>query len=207
MTFSAPDLADKFDLIRDALEWAVNDSIRIFWKHQALEGRNREPNQVWGELMPFSITRLGTDEIRYENIGSNPVTALQAVQCGNRLLTFQLNMRSRSQEHRTSAWMAATRGQMRISSPHVRTTWFTQANELGLATVGDVIPMPDGYVNDDRIEDVSVMEFAINTVLNETDAANIVYLIDQIKASTGFKNVDGNDWPSGLQLTNEVMPP
>jgi hypothetical protein len=202
MTFQAPDLPVKFEAFREALEWA--SGVKIFWRHQSLEGRHREANEVWGELQIFNIQKLGIDDIRYVETGVS-AAPLKATQCGNRILKFQLNMRSRSQEHRQTGWYAATKAQQRINSPFVRTKWL-DANELALATVGDVIDAPDGFEWDNRVEDIAVLEFDMNTILTDVDDAAVVGCIETIKASTGFKNVDGNDWPSSLQLDDEVMP-
>ena len=202
MTFQAPDFPVKFEAFRDALAWAT--SCKIFWRNQANEGRHREANEVWGVLQILRISRLGMDEIRRVETGV-PDYPSQDTQCGIRLLQFQLNMMSRSQEHYQTAWYAAMGAQMRINSPFSRTKWLNP-NELALTTMGDIMDVPGGVMWDDRAEDVAILEINMATALTDIDAASVGGWIETIRASTGFKNVDGNDMDSSLQLTDEVMP-
>jgi hypothetical protein len=199
VTYQVPDLPEKFEAFREALQWATG--CEIFWMNQALEGRHREANRVWGELQIFEFSTIGVDENRYTEEAGN----LQITQCGNRELTFQLNMKSRSQEHRDSAWYAASKAQMRINNHFVRDQWL-KPNELSFTSAQMIKDTVGGMMWDDRTEDVAILEINMTTVLNDADASNIVSWIETIEASTGFKNPVGNDLDSSLQLDDEVMP-
>ena len=192
-----------FEQIRKALEWASKTD--IFWFGRSDEGRHRKANYVWGEIQIFRISAVGVDEVRRTEIGSPVVTNLQECLSGNRLVDFQVNFMSRSQAHENSAWYAATLAQTRIRAPFVRSKFGTEG-EFALATVGAVVDNIDGRLFEGRKEDLAILEFSVNAVVNETDEAMLVSWIETIEASTGFKKSGGTSLDSSLQLDDEVMP-
>lgn len=198
--FNYPDVPDKLAQFRSALMWATG--CEIVWKNQNDGGRVRESNKVWGELTLLSILGLGVDEIRNEETGTVSCPRVETL-CGHRILNFQLDMRSRSQDHPKSAWYRALRAQTRMRYPYVRTTYLTPF-EMSINTVSQILN--NSFAFDNRVEDVAILEFAINTVLNDQDAATVGTWIEHIEVTSDFKNAGGVSWDSSLQLTDEVMP-
>ncbi len=195
MIFDYPDLSHKFEAFREALEFSSGHE--IFWINQNEGGIVREENTVWGELKPLSIASVGIDEKRNEETGdaTNP---RQEVICGNRIIRFQLNMRSRDQEHTYTGWYAAEATRTKLRSAFVRDQ-FLDPYDLSIATVGDVIDVPEVF--DERLEDVAILEFNLNTTLNITDAAMVGTWIEEIEVTSNLIPLD-----TSLQWNDEVIP-
>lgn len=204
MTVQHPDIPTSLEDFRRALEWA--SGVEVFWMNQSLEGRNREACERWVEMHPVNIRKIGTDEVRYIDTGAAaPDFPLKEAVSGNRVINMDLKFWSRSQVPANSAWWLASQTQNKIQHPHIRRTWLTGAC-LGINTVGDILDDVAGSEFDDRVEDVAVMEVSLNAVITSIEDAILVSCIEEIKATTGFKNIDGSNLDSSLQLNDEVIP-
>lgn len=195
MGFNFPDFPQKFDALRDALIWA--SGCDIFWINQNDGGIVREENKVWGELKPLRISSVGVDEKRNEETddATNP---RREIICGNRIIQFQLNMRSRNQEHRYTGWYAAEEARTKLRSDFALNRFF-KPFDLGIATISDILDVPETF--DDRLEDIAILEINLNTSLNITDAAMVGTWIESIEATSNLIPLGAS-----LQLNDEVMP-
>jgi len=182
MLFEAPDVKKKLESFENFLTWATGKE--FFWANQNDGGRVREPNTVYGMLRVTDIAKTGTDEIRNKDLGTgnNP---RQEILNGLRIINIQLNMCSRSQEHEQDALYSAMRVQTRINYPYVRDTFLTPF-ELAVNEVSNIVNVPDGKTFDDRIEDVAILNFKLNTVLTDNDAAAVGTYIEQIEFTSQF---------------------
>jgi hypothetical protein len=204
--FEHPDLDKKMEAVRDWLAWCSESN--IIWIDQKDGGNFRKANRVWGELRPRQITRQGTDEIRYEDVDNQAGDAefpRQDVLISWRQIAFELRMRSRDQEHRQSAWYAATRADARSSHRYGRNRWL-KPMDLAFADAEAVVNMPTIIEWDDRIEDVANWEFRLNTFLCDRDAAAVGTWIESIEVSSNIRNVVGEPLDASLQLNEESMP-
>ncbi len=168
------------------------------WENKP-EPRVRQSNRVWATIAFAGLVPLGTDGVRHDETGdaTNP---RQEVRQGDRLFKIQIKVKSRDQNHRMTAWYAASQVQLRLNQTYAKEKWL-DPNDLKIATVGEVIPMP-AVLHDNRFEDVAVLEVAFNTTIYDTDAASIGTWIEQAEVSSA---VDG--WDSSLELDDETMPP
>ena len=200
MTFQSPTLPTKFDALKEALEWA--SGCTLYWQGQNT-GRRREAGEVWGEVRLFSMRGIGTEELTYTDTEDGSDNPVQVNQIGQRLLTFQLHLRSRSQAHASSAWLAGARAQQRLRAPYSVQT-FLKPNQMSIAYIGTV--QDTGAQWDSRIEDLAILEFSINTVLTDIDTENVTTYIEHIEASSGTKDVTGTLLPADVQWDEEVIP-
>ena len=201
MTYQHPDLPEKFDKLREALEWA--SGCEVVWLLQDDGGRVREPNEVWGELQIFSMSNLGTDDVIYTESG-DPDNPRQDVVVGYRLINFQLRFRSRNNEHANSSWYAASKTQTRLNSPYSRTA-FLEPLCMGLASHVSITEVLGGVTFDQRIEGATIVEFSITTAVTDIDAAAIGSWIEAVEVTSRMKDVIGDDLPASLQWDEELI--
>lgn len=210
MSFVYPDPATKMDAIRDGLCWGAD--VPVVWINQNDGGRVREAHQVWGELRPRQITKIGQDERRdtdLEAVTPALPAALdeprQSCIVALRNLNMELRLRSRSQEHRNSAWFAGALAQINIGSEHMREKYFKPFG-LSFVNARDVVDMPDMRIHDDRIEDVAVLEFDIETFFIMEDATMFGTWIEQVEVTSKLRDCSGALLDASIQLDKELMP-
>lgn len=175
--FEHPDLDMKMDAVRSWLCWCAE--VKVAWLDQSDGGRVREANTVWGMLRPRRIVAQGVDEVRYIDVPSNVENPRQEMIVGWRAITFDFRTHSRDQNHRQSAWYAATRAQLRARYRYGKDKWL-KPFDMSLATIEDVVNMPEVKEWDDRVEDVANMEFTLNTFLCDKDASAVGTWIEQV---------------------------
>lgn len=203
--FEYPDLDQKMDAIKKWLRWCTE--IEVVWIDQDDGGRVRESQKVWGELRPRRIVTLGVDETRYEdvdNLAGDARYPRQDTIIGQRQLMLELRTKSRDQNHRQSAWYAATRAQLRVRYLYGKNKWLAPF-DLSLATVADVVNMPEIKIKNDRIEDIANLEFTLNTFLCDKDTAAIGTWIEHVEVSSDLKNAGGTSLDPSIQLDKELM--
>lgn len=199
--FEYPDLDQKFDALREALEWAAG--CKVVWINQKDGGRVREPREVWAELKPRMIQNIGK-EIRNEIRVNDAVTPRQELLIGRRVIAFELRFKSRNQEHKRSAWYAASRAQLRLGSRYIKGTWLQPFN-WGLATVGEIVDL-EQYVLD-RAEDVANLEFDLNTFVTDKDASAIGTWIEHVEVSSNkLRHTAAIQANGAIQLDEELLP-
>ena len=200
MTLARPDYADKFDALKSWACWATG--LRVVWENQATK-QIREAGRPWGELSFQSLAPVGPDVTVYEDVDNDDGDAVNPRQdliCGHRILNVLLRTKSRSQEHRASAWFALAQAQGKYRSSYGRSQ-FLDPNDLKLNEVGEVLSLPP-ILHDNRLEDVAVLELSYNTVFVDTDLAAIGTWIEQAEVTSDFRDLDDS-----LQLAAELMPP
>lgn len=210
MSFVHPDPAEKMNAIRDGLCWAAD--VPVVWIDQTDGGRVREANEVWGELRPRQITKRGQDERRDTDL-EDVTPALpapleqprQSCIAALRNLNMELVLKSRSQEHRASAWFAGTRAQIKIGSEYMREKYLKPVG-LSFVNARDVINMPSMTIHDDRIEDVALIEFDMETFFIDEDATMFGTWIEQVEVSSTLKHSASVPLDASIQLDKELMP-
>jgi hypothetical protein len=199
--FQYPDLPIRFDELKKAVSWAAE--IEAVWIDQDDGGIVREANKPWIELRPKRFTSVGTDEIRNEDL-ETPLTEgtldypRQEVLVSWQQVFFEARFRSRSQQHKMSGWYAGVRFKTRMKSRYALQKWL-KPMLFSVADIGDVLNMPDVKVEDDRVEDVAIIEFSLNTVLCESDESGLGTWIDRCLVSSDL------DCYTGPELVDEVM--
>lgn len=199
--FEYPDLPKRMEEVKRAVAWA--SGIDVFWRDQDDGGVVRK-GKPWVELRPRTFREIGIPDKRQEDLETAETEGTlenprQEVQVSWKEIDFEARFRSRSQEHRMTGWYAAVRAQSKLRSTYAKDTFF-KPYELGLATVGDVLNMPEVKLVADRTEDLAVLEFTFNATLCEVDEAALGTWIDRCLVTSDLSPLD-----SSLQLNNEVM--
>lgn len=203
MTLGYPDLSKRLDAIRDAVAWA--SKVKVLWIDQTDRVRAREANIPWIELQPRRIEKTNRTDVMHldlETAGTEGTLEFprQEVSVSHCTIHLQARGRSRSQRPLESGWYALTRVQNRINTTYPKNKWI-RPNNLAFSEMGsEVLNMPTLQINDNRIENNAILEFAYDTVLCEVDAANVGTWIDRVLVSSDIQTMDDS-----LQLDEEVM--
>jgi hypothetical protein len=181
--FEYPDLPKRMEAVKKAIAWAAG--IDAVWRDQDDGGVVRK-GKPWVELRPRTFREIGIPDKRQEDLETAETEGTlenprQEVQVFWKEIDFEARFRSRSQKHKMTGWYAA---------PY----------ELGLATVGDVLNMPEVKLVADRTEDLAVLEFTFNATLCEVDEAALGTWIDRCLVTSDLSPLDDS-----LQLDDEVM--
>jgi hypothetical protein len=190
------------EAVKKAIAWAAD--IHAVWRDQDDGGVVRKANKPWVELRPRTFREVGIPDKRQEDLETpenegtleNP---RQEVQVFWKEIDFEARFRSRSQKHKMTGWYAAVRAQSKLRSTYVKDT-FLKPFDLGLATVGDVLNMPEVKLVADRTEDLAVLEFTLNATLCEVDESALGTWIDRCLVTSNLIPLDDS-----LQLNDEVM--
>lgn len=207
MSYDYPDLSRRLDAVKDAVAWA--SGVNAVWIDQNDGGRVRQPNKAWIELRPRRILDAGTQDVRHVDLETPETEGTlefprQEVYVLHKEIQFEARARSRSQEHTESGWFALMKTQDRLFQSYAINRWM-KPNYMARNKMGDVVNMPRLKVFDNRVEDVAVLEFSINTALCDTDSTNLGTWIDRALVSSNLINTDGNPLDESLQLDDEVM--
>lgn len=207
-----PDLAAKKESIRDWVAWCA-DGIPVVFIDEADRGLVRHDQySAWVEMRLRDIRMVGVDEVRQidnvDDAGSidvdNPRAELVVAQ---RLLSFDVRVRSRSQSPRSSGWFAASRMQTRMNFRTGRDRYLSGVG-VGMAGIPVVMNQPntarvngiDESVHDGRVEDLAIMELQLTTALCERDAQAVGSWIQSVEI-TGTLDGSLEDAPQVATFT------
>lgn len=204
--FEYPDLPKRLDALKEAVAWA--SGVKVVWMDQDDGGRVKEPNTPWIALRPRRIKETAPPGIRHEDLETAETEGTltnprQEITISYKEIDFEARARSRRQDHSMSGWYAATRLQSRITKSYIRNKWYKPYN-LAISNVGDVVNMPRDLIYDDRMEDIAIFEFSVETILCDRDESELGTWIDRCLVTSGF-NMGDTPLDSSLQLDDEVM--
>jgi hypothetical protein len=194
------------EAVKGWVSWATNET--TVWRDMNDGGRVREANEVWIELRPTKITKIGTDEIRYfdvDNEAGNALYPMQEATYSVRVIDFEIRAKSRSQEHLNSAWSALLLAHAKAYNRHGHNKYFVPYT-WSLNDVSDIINMPSMEMHDMRVEDTALFTISLNTVLVDYDAAAVGTWIESTEITSDIKDAGGTSLPAALQLDDEVLP-
>jgi hypothetical protein len=206
MTIQYPPITKRMDAVKDWVCWATGET--TVWVDQADGGRVREPNEVWCEIRPTAISKIGVDEIVYKDVDNEAGNAqypAQGVTYSLRNIDFEIRAKSRSQEHDQSAWNALLTAHLKVYSEYGRNRYFAPY-AWSLIDVSDIMNMPQLETHDMRVEDIALFTLSLSTVFVEADATAVGTWIETTEITSDIKDAGGTSLPASIQLDDEVLP-
>jgi len=122
---------------------------------------------------------------------------------GNRTLTLEVRVRSRSQEPRDNAWTPIERARSQMRAPWTKARFADVG--IALVDVGDTTVFDAPW--QDRVESIAVFEARLAVVAHLDDKRSNAGVIDEVELSSNtLDNAGGAPLDSALQLDQEIIP-